>query len=357
MPLVKNILKIKQKQPRFVFERLIDYYSIMRFQTILLILFLLFAFTAVSAQDGDETINIDSSIVRLNVGVVDNKGRPITTLNKESFTLYEDGVKQDISRFEPVATPFSVVMLLDMSGSTLSFREVIRQSAFRFIDALSPDDRVAIVEFYDKINLLNDFTTNRKSIANSLNVANGRGKTQLYKALEFSLDKLAKEGNRRKAIIVLTDGVDSAVRDSDRNFLENVKENEILTSIKPETNELLNRVLNKADAQGVTVYPLSLPTGDPAKLADPTPIQVALFTAAQTRLGILANRTGGTLNAINRLEDMGRIYASVAAEIRTLYTIEYQSTNDKRDGKWRNIKIEVNNTQLISKTRQGYFAK
>ena len=354
---VKNILKLKQKQPHFVFERLNGYYLIMRFQTALLILFLLSGFLTVSAQDEDPII-VDSAIVRLNVGVVDNKGRPITSLNKESFTLYEDGVKQEISKFEPVATPFSVVMILDMSGSTLSFREVIRQSAFRFIDALAADDRIAVVEFYDKVNLLNDFTTNRKSVANSLTVANGRGKTQLYKAIDFSLDKLSKEGKRRKAIIVLTDGVDSAVRDKDRNFLEKVKESEILTAIKPETSELLNRVLSKADVQGTTIYPLALPTGNPAKLADPTPVQVALFSASQTRLEILANRTGGTLNAINRLEDMGRIYASVAAELRTLYTIEYQSTNEKRDGKWRAIKIEVaSNAELISKTRPGYFAK
>ena len=272
--------------------------------------------------------------------------------------LYEDGVKQEILRFEPTAEPFSVVMILDMSGSTLSFREIIRQSAFRFIDALAPSDRIAVVEFYDKINLLNDFTTDRKKIGNSIRVAGGRGKTQLFKSLEFSLDKLSKEGTRRKAIIVLTDGMDSAVRDKDRIFLEKTNENEILTSIKPETNDLLNRVLTKADKQGVTIYPLALPTGDPSKLADPTPIQIALFTAAQSRLQIIANRTGGTLNAINRLEDLGRIYASVAAELRTLYTIEYQSTNDKRDGKWREIKIEVTSTsELISKTRPGYFAK
>ena len=92
-------------------------------------------------------------------------------------------------------------------------------------------------------------------------------------------------------------------------------------------------------------------------VAEPTPIQVAMYNAARARLKILADRTGGTLNAINRLEEMGRLYASVAAELRTLYTIEYQSTNEKRDGKWRAIKIEVNNAELISKTRQGYFAR
>ncbi len=319
--------------------------------------FLLGGFLSVSGQTDDEPITVDSSIVRLNVGVADRKGRLITDLNRQDFTMREYGVKQNIQRCEPVVTPFSVVMILDMSGSTLGFRETIRQSAYRFVDALAPDDRIAVIEFYDKVNLRNDFTTDRKAIGNSISVANGRGKTQLYKALDFALNKLVGEGKRRKAIIVLTDGVDTALRDTDRDLLQKITEKDMLTAIKPETNDNLNRVLNKADVQGVTIYPLALPTGDPSKLADPLPIQVAMYNAARFRLQILADRTGGTLNAINRLEEMGRLYASVAAELRTLYTIEYQSSNEKRDGKWRAIKIEVNNAELISKTRQGYFAK
>ncbi|MFN2501903.1 MAG: VWA domain-containing protein [Pyrinomonadaceae bacterium] len=324
-------------------------------------LFLVFAsiFTAVlgvTAQS-DAPIKIDSSIVRLNVGVVDQKGRPILNLNKSNFELYEDGVRQEIARFEPSEAPFSVVIILDMSGSTLGFREVIKRSAFRFIDAISPRDRVAVVEFYDKVNLRNDFTTDRGVIANSITVANGRGKSPLYKAIDFALDKLAKENSRRKAIIVLTDGVDTTVRDQDRAKLESIKDEEVAAAIKPDTSDALNRVLSRSDAQGVTIYPLALPTGDPARLADPTPRQVALFKAARARLQIIANRTGGTLNAINRLEEMGLLYAQVAADLRTLYTVEYQSTNDKRDGKWRAVRIDVKNPDLISRTRQGYYAR
>ena len=320
-----------------------------------LILLFLTGFLTIYAQD--DVVRIDSSVVRLNVGVVDDKGRPITNLDKQNFAIYEDGVKQNISRFEPTATPFSVVMLLDMSGSTLGFRETIRQSAFRFIDALSPDDRVAVIEFYNKIHLLNEFTNNRKSIANSINVANGRGKTELFKALNFALQKLNGEGNRRKAIIVLTDGVDTNERDRDRDFLQNLKSGDILKAIKPEDSSLLNDTLNKSDTIGVTIYPLALPTGDPAKLADPTPTQFAMFNAARERLKIIAARTGGTLNTINRLEEMGRLYAEVAADLRTLYTIEYEPKNTDRDGKWREIKLKVSNSQLISRTKPGYFAK
>lgn len=305
----------------------------------------------------DDPIRIDSSIVRLNVGVADQKGRPIINLEKANFELFEDGVRQEITRFEPSEAPFSVVILLDMSGSTLGFRQVIKQSAARFIDAISPNDRVAVVEFYDKISLRNDFTTDRDTIAHSIAASNGRGKSPLYKALDFALDKLANEKSRRKAIVVLTDGVDSNLRDADRGAIESLRDEQVATAIKPETSEPLNRILNRSDAQGVTIYPLALPTGDPFKLADPTPRQIAMFKAARERLQIVADRTGGTLNAINRLEEMGRIYAQVAADMRTLYTVEYQPTNDKRDGKWRAIRIDVKNPDLVSRTRQGYFAR
>jgi VWFA-related protein len=144
-----------------------------RFLPILAII-LTFAF-ATFAQDEDP-VKVDTSIVRLNVGVVDQKGQPITNLNRGNFTLYEDGVKQQISRFEPSTAPFSVVMLLDMSGSTLGFRQVLKMSAGRFVDALAPDDRVAVVEFYDKINLRNDFTTDRRIVLHSIEASNGRGK-------------------------------------------------------------------------------------------------------------------------------------------------------------------------------------
>ena len=322
----------------------------------LLFLLTLSAFQATFAQDEDP-VKIDTSIVRLNVGVVDRRGKPVTSLSRSNFTVLEDGVSQEISRFEPTTAPFSLVMILDMSGSTLSMRQVMKQSAFRFIDALSPDDRVAVVEFYDKINLRNDFTTDRRKIINSIEVSNGRGKSQFYRALDFALNKLAGEGKRRKAIIVLSDGVDTVVRDQDRELLSKLPDDSVAGAIKPENSEILKRVLNKADALGATIYPLALPTGDPSKLADPTPRQVEMFKAARDRLHLVAVRSGGTLHRINRLEELATLYAQVAAELRTLYTIEYQPLNEKRDGKWRSIKIEVDDSELLARTRQGYFAR
>lgn len=305
----------------------------------------------------DDPIKVDSAIVRVNVGVVDSRGRPITTLDRGEFAVFEDGVKQEIARFETTTAPFSVIMLLDMSGSTKSFRQNIKLSASRFIDALGPMDRVAVVEFYSKINLLNDFTTNRERAVQSISVANGSGDTDLYKALLFSLDKLAKEESRRKAIVVLTDGVDTDMRNQDRKILAALSADAVPSAIKPEASESLNKILERSDLQGVTIYPLALPTGDPAKLADPTPLQIALFKSARTRLGLIATRTGGTLNEIQRLDQMATLYAAVAADLRTLYTIEYQPTNLKRDGQWRTIKVDVANSEFVSRSRTGYFAR
>ena len=82
-----------------------------------------------------------------------------------------------------------------------------------------------------------------------------------------------------------------------------------------------------------------------------------MWTAARSRLKLVADRTGGTLNAITRLDEMGRLYAVVAAELRTLYTIEYQPANLVRDGKWRSVRVEVSEPDLIARSRQGYFAR
>jgi len=314
------------------------------------------AFISISAQD-DDPVRVDSAIVRVNVGVVDDRGRPITTLDRSNFSIFENGIKQEISRFDAATAPFSVVMMLDMSGSTRSFRQNIQLSAARFLDALAPDDRVAVVEFNSKVNLLNDFTTNRSTAAHSISVANGTGGTNLYKALQFALQKLGNEGNRRKAIVVLTDGVDTEMQNADRTRLNGLADAQIPDALQPETSDILNRVLNRADVLGVTIYPLALPTGDPARLADPTPRQIAMFKASRKRLQLVAERTGGTMNKIERLDQMATLYAQVAADLRTLYTIEYQPLNVNRDGKWRTIKVELNRPDLISRSRQGYFAR
>src|SRR6185295_237376 len=110
---------------------------------------IMLATTGALAQQ-DDVITTDTSLVQLNVGVVDKQGRSITNLSANDFSVFEDGVRRPILHFEPTEAPFSLIMLLDMSGSTITFRQQIQMSAVRFLDALTPDDRVAVVAFNGK---------------------------------------------------------------------------------------------------------------------------------------------------------------------------------------------------------------
>ena len=327
------------------------------YQTLFVALFLAFTVVTIQAQD-DDVIRTETSLVQLNVGVVDKQGRAITTLTQKDFVIYEDGVKQAIQLFQPVDAPFSLVLMLDMSGSTINFRQQLKLASQRFLDALAPEDRVAVVQFNRDVKLLTDFTVDRQKTGYAIEIASGAGETHFYEALKFALKELDKEGKRRKAIVVLTDGLDTHLRNADRSSLAKAQTNdEALKTIDPHSSKDLNSVLASADRQGVTIYPLALPSGDPTRLPIQTPNIVGIYAAARARLQSLADRTGGRLNEINRLQYMAQLYREVAASLRTLYTVAYQPQGDRPRGKWHEIKVEVAYTDLTARTKPGYFAR
>jgi Ca-activated chloride channel homolog len=309
----------------------------------------------------EEVITTETALVQLNIGVVDKQGHSITNLSASDFAVYEDGVRRPILHFEPTDAPFSLVMMLDTSGSTVTFRQQIQGAALRFLDALRPEDRVAIVDFNGKGPKLQlSFSTDRHRIAYTIGVtlATGKGETPLYDALKYSMKELEHEApRRRKAIVVLTDGLDTEARNSDRVIVNKASDGEISSAIKAENNRQLISVLSDADRQGVTIFPLALPSGDPRHLPLPDPAIIAMYTAARDRLQILADRTGGRLHEIRRLDDLAKLYAEVAADLRTLYSLAYQPPNpSSHDGKWRQIRVEVLRGELVASTKPGYFA-
>src|SRR5215813_1288114 len=150
----------------------------------------------------DDVLRTETSLVQLNVGVVDRQGQSVTTLSQNDFVVYEDNVRRPIVAFEPTQAPFSLVMLLDMSGSTATFRQQIQQATLRFLDALGTDDRVSVIYFNGKgVHELIGFTSDRRKTAYAITLATGSGDTLLYDALREALRKLAGEGKRRKAIV------------------------------------------------------------------------------------------------------------------------------------------------------------
>ena len=326
---------------------------------IALVLGILSSASSILAQEVEDTITTTTSLVQLNVGVVDRQGRAITSLSQNDFVIYEDGVKQTIQRFEPADSPFSLVLLLDMSGSTINFRQQLKLASIRFLDALGPQDRVAVIQFNEKVKSLTDFTLDRQKTAYAIDtLAQGSGETNFYGALRYALKELEREGKRRKAVVVLTDGLDSQLRKVDRQTVASAQTDaEALATIKPDASSELNSVLASADRQGVSIYPLALPSGDPKRLPLPTPSIVGIYASARARMQSLADRTGGRLHEINRLEKMAELYREVAANLRTLYTVAYQPSGDRERGKWHEIRIEVPNSGLIARTKSGYFAR
>jgi len=329
------------------------------YQAFIFALFVFVALVPARAQDVDDVIRTETSLIQLNIGVVDKQGRAITSLTQNDFAVYEDGVKQSIQHFEPVDAPFSLVLMLDMSGSTINFRQQLKLASQRFLDALAPEDRVAVIAFNKDVKSLSGFSTDRMKTYYAIEIANGAGETHFYDALKYALKELEKEGpRRRKAIVVLTDGLDTQLRNSDRSTLSKAQTNEeALATIQPHSSAELNYVLASADRQGVTIYPLALPSGDPKRLPLQTPNIVGIYAAARARMQSLADRTGGRLNEINRLEYMAQLYREVAANLRTLYTVAYQAKGDRERGKWHEIKVEVTNSDLTARTKPGYFAR
>ena len=328
-------------------------------RALLAVLVTLFVANNANAQEEEKPLVIETSLVQLNVGVVDRQGRAITSLSRNDFSVYEDGVKQTIQSFEPTDAPFSLVLLLDVSGSTSTFRPQLKFAATRFLDALAPDDRVAVIAFNAKVKALTGFSTNHSKAAYAIQIAEGGGETHFYDALSFALNELQKEGRqRRKAIVVLTDGLDTGMRKLDRAVVANAQtDQEAIAALKPE-NQTVSAVLSDAARQGVTIYPLALPSGDPKRLPLPDPTINGIYMAARTRLQTLADRTGGRLSEIRRLEDLAELYREVAAELRSLYTVAYQAPSQHaRDGKWHEIRVEVSRPELIARTRPGYYAR
>ena len=198
----------------------------------------------------------------------------------------------------------------------------------------------------------------RLKTAYAIEIAEGAGETHFYEALKYALKELEKEGQRRKAIVVLTDGLDTNMRNSDRTTLSKAKtDEEALAMIDPHSSPDLTTVLASADRQGVTIYPLALPSGDPKRLPLPSPNITGIYAAARARLQSLADRTGGRLNEIDRLQYMAQLYREVAANLRSLYTVAYQPQGDRVRGKWHEIKVEVVPADLTARTKPGYFAR
>ena len=270
-------------------------------------------------------------VINLNVTVTDPRGQYVTGLDKEEFSVYEDGVKQDVSLFRHEDLPLSLVLLIDTSSSMETKLNAAREAASRFIGTMRPQDVAQIVQFNDRTTVLQDFTSDQKELVDAVHRTRASGPTALRNALYISLKDLSKQAQggelRRRAVIILSDGEDTASLVTD------------------------DQVTDLARRTEINVYAISL---RPARNADRESVQ---FSRAAHLLTVLARDSGGQVHFANDLSELDAVYDRIAEELRTQYNLGYVSRNARRDGKWRRIVVRIpERDELLIRHKIGYYA-
>jgi Ca-activated chloride channel family protein len=288
----------------------------------------------------DDIVSVNTNLVSLNVSVFSNKLRPnVSMLEQKDFVVTEDGRPQTISFFGTTDVPFDLVLLLDLSASTSGKRDLIRKSTRRFIEAARPADRLAIVTFSDDPHVVSPLTQDRTQLLNSINKIEGTGSSAIWDSLNFALDKVIgpKTPGRRRAVVIMTDGIDNSLggyaesRISFADLLEAVRRND--ASIIPiclDTKGSGNRFIGVGNR---------------------------VLENARKTLELLADESGGLFYKARKIEDLEGVYVQVIEDLGKVYSLGYTPTNQKRDGSWRAVKIEMpNQPDLNARARPGYYA-
>ncbi|MDT7540542.1 MAG: Ca-activated chloride channel [Acidobacteriota bacterium] len=292
----------------------------------------------------DEVLTVDTSVVTLNFSVVDRQsGRALTNLIGADFKVTENNVEQQITHFEQASAPFDLVLLLDLSGSTAHVTDLIRGSARRFVDSVRAADRVGIIAFASAPQVVAPLTTDKQNLHARIDAMGApQGDTKLYDAINYSLDYLEANSpkQRRRAIVLLTDGMDSA--------LPNVTGE----GSKLPYPELKHRV-QEFDGLFYAVM-----TDNYEEPQSPLDVQPETYDLAWDRMEELTKEAGGLYYEAGKLEDVADIYAHVVEDLGTVYSISYLPTNKARDGSFRAVHVRLpRRPEAIARGRSGYYAK
>jgi Ca-activated chloride channel family protein len=275
----------------------------------------------VAAQDqDDDVIRVSSDLVLLNVTVVDGQGQFVSRLKRTDFTVSENGEAQTLFSFGAEETAFAAAVLLDTSSSMEKRLSLGRSAAIRFLDGLRNEDVAAVYRFDAKIERLQDFTSSRDLAPRAFSVSPGR-RTVLNDAIARAADDLAQRPEKRRAVLVLSDGVEEG------------------------SSASANKALEKALAAGATIYTVNLSSTEGQRDFHGAGI---LQSYAEKSGGLYIPSPGG-----QALRDS---FATVLAELGHQYTIAYRPSNKTRDGKWRTVDVKVSRPGLTVRTRKGYRA-
>ncbi len=346
---------------------------------------------AVDEVEEGDVVRVETQLVSVPAVVTNSAGRPVAGLRAESFMLFENGQEQKVTNFATTEAPFEVALLLDTSGSTRADVALIRQAASAFIEALRPGDRVAIVGFNSarqgqsvaaRVEVLSNLTDDRKLLRMAIENLGSSNGTPFYDALERIADEVFREAPReevrgRRAIVALTDGVDST---SDSDFqtarLRLIRSGIACYFIQVNTEDFVeDRLLKDCQDDGrltlstkqlqryrEVFFPRAKPEDfvDFCQMGSFERMQISrdLYNLARREMNELAKASGGRNFMAASLQDAHAAFARVATEIGTQYSLGYYPTNKARDGKFRTIRVEVRGLKDKPqvRAREGYYA-
>jgi Ca-activated chloride channel family protein len=273
-------------------------------------------------ENDDEIVKIESSLVVLNATITDLKGIPVAGLKANQFKVFEDEVEQKVEVFETAETPFAAVILLDTSGSMEQRVSLARSAAINFLDGLRADDKVAIYNFDSKVSLVQEFSNSRDITPQIFNLK-AEGMTVLNDSVYKAAEELGKRPEKRKAIIILSDGADN------------------------KSGYSAAKALKAALSVDATIYTVDMSSLED-RSRDKMVNQGILKNFAEKSGGLFISTPGGTA--------LREAFKNIVEELGVQYTIAYQSSNTKKDGKWRKIELRVARPNLNIRTRKGYNA-
>jgi Ca-activated chloride channel family protein len=277
------------------------------------------------------TFGTGIEVINLSLSVTDPADNYVIDLGRPDFAVYEDGIRQDLEFFTHENLPISMVIMVDTSASMEEKLSVAQQAAIRFTRTLRPVDLAQIVQFNDRATTLQPFTNDLAALEAAILETETSGPTALHNALYISLKDLSKEKNpnqlRRRAVVMLSDGEDTASLVSDDQVVDLAKKSEI------------------------NIYAISLRPNRPQDRTRQA------FSQAEYLLTALARDTGGRVYFPTSLSELDAVYDRIAEELRTLYSVGYISSNERHDGKWRRIVVRVPDRKGISvRHKLGYYA-
>lgn len=344
------------------------------------------SFTANAQDPQDEPIRLKSDLVTVTASVLDRTGRVIKSLKAEDFVVYEDGAKQQIEIFASTEEPFTLMLLLDISGSTQNDLMLIKSAAKNFLAELREQDKVGVIIFSGEVELIADFKDSRAAVESAIDRLAPVGAqegyrfstktgTSFYDALYLAVeDSPLKDREGRKAIVCMSDGVDSTSKMNYVDIAPLVEKSEAsvyLLELNTEAATLAGLLkertdptyLNFSQSQIARYYdeyePESIERHMPREVLTKEikeKINKGLYKLARRDMKELSERTGGREYAVRTLNDLAGVYKQVADDLRSQYSIGYYSKNDKHDGQWRTIKVESKKGGTV-RARSGYWAK